>query len=82
VQEVVESQQSAGCADARLGEDTVVEFRRCIATNLSCADVCSATGPVLSRPWGYDAALMDVVLEACQLAAGMRRRVRAPCEQA
>jgi Domain of Unknown Function (DUF326) len=33
----------------------VTELRTCIRTDLDCADVCEATGRVLSRHTGYDA---------------------------
>jgi hypothetical protein len=37
------------CADACLGEEKVEMLRRCIRLNLDCADVCNATGRMLSR---------------------------------
>jgi hypothetical protein len=37
---------------------------KCIRTNADCADVCDATGRVLSRHTGYDAKLTRSVLEA------------------
>jgi hypothetical protein len=72
------SETCSACADSCLGEDDVVELRRCIATCLSCADVCSTTGSILSRPWGYDAALTRSVLEACRLAC---RQCAEECER-
>jgi hypothetical protein len=62
------TQACTSCADSDLGEDSVVELRRCIATCLNCADVCSSAGSVLSRPWGYEAALTRAILETCRLA--------------
>ncbi|MBW1604210.1 four-helix bundle copper-binding protein [Streptomyces sp. JJ66] len=53
------------CADACLCEDEVTELRKCIRTNLDCADVCDATGRVLSRHTGYDAHVTRALLEAC-----------------
>ncbi|MCX6465916.1 MAG: four-helix bundle copper-binding protein [Pseudonocardiales bacterium] len=41
---------------------------RCIRLDLDCADVCTATGRVLSRQTAYDAALTRAVLEACATA--------------
>jgi hypothetical protein len=71
-------QVCTACADACLGEDTVVELRRCVTTNLSCADICSATGRILSRQVGYDAALTRFALEACREAC---RRCAEECER-
>jgi hypothetical protein len=56
------------CADACLSEEAVAEMRKCIRTDLDCADVCDATGRVLSRHTGYDANLTRAVLEACATA--------------
>jgi hypothetical protein len=62
------AQACTACADACLGEDMVADLRTCIRTNLDCADVCDATGRVLSRHTGYDATLTRAVLEACAAA--------------
>ena len=62
------SQACTACADACLSEDMVAELTTCIRTNLDCADVCDATGRVLSRHTGYDANLTRSVLEACATA--------------
>ena len=59
------SQCCTACADACLSEEMVAELRKCVRTNLDCADVCNATGQVLSRHTGYDAKLSKAVLEAC-----------------
>jgi hypothetical protein len=56
------------CADACLSEEAVAEMRKCIRTDLDCADVCDATGRVLLRHTGYDANLTRAVLEACAAA--------------
>jgi hypothetical protein len=53
------------CADACLSEEMVSELRKCIRTDLDCADVCETTGRVLSRHTGYDANLTRAVLQAC-----------------
>src|SRR5512133_2570232 len=53
------------CADACLSEDMVAELTKCIRTNLDCADICDATGRVLSRHTGYDANLTRAVLQTC-----------------
>jgi len=62
------AQACTACADACLGEDMVAELTKCIRTNLDCADVCGATGQVLSRHTGYDANLTRSVLQACAAA--------------
>ena len=53
------------CADDCLGEENAQELTTCIRLNLDCADVCAATGRVVSRQTGYDAAVTRAVLEAC-----------------
>ncbi|GGA75232.1 hypothetical protein GCM10011490_27490 [Pseudoclavibacter endophyticus] len=52
------------CADACLSEESVAELRRCIRTDLDCADICAATARVLSRQTG-DAAVLRAQLQAC-----------------
>ncbi|MEE1930332.1 four-helix bundle copper-binding protein [Streptomyces sp. TRM 70351] len=56
------------CADACLSEDMVADLRKCIRTNMDCADICETTGRVLSRHTGYDANLTRSVLETCAAA--------------
>jgi hypothetical protein len=58
-------QACTACADACLSEEHVAALRKCIRTDLDCADVCLATGKVLSRHTAYDAALTRAVLQAC-----------------
>jgi Domain of Unknown Function (DUF326) len=53
------------CADACLSEEMVEHLRKCIRTNLDCADLCEVTGRVLSRHTGYDANLTRATLQAC-----------------
>lgn len=59
------AQACTACADACLGEEMVAELRRCVTTDLNCADICDATGRVLSRQTGYDAELTRAALIAC-----------------
>ena len=59
------AQACTACADACLSEDMVAELTKCIRTNLDCADICDATGRVLSRHTGYDANLTRAVLQTC-----------------
>ena len=51
--------------DADLSEQNVTEMVRCIRLCLDCADICTATGAVLSRPAGYDAEVARPLLQAC-----------------
>lgn len=53
------------CADACLGEATVAELVRCIRLNLDCADVCEATGRVLTRQTEREPEVARLMLEAC-----------------
>ena len=62
------SQACTACADACLGEDMVADLVACIRTNLDCADLCAATGAVLSRQTGRDMAVTRTGLEACAAA--------------
>ena len=59
------AQACTTCADACLSEDMVADLTTCIRTNLDCADICEATGRVLSRRTGYDANLTRTVLQTC-----------------
>lgn len=59
------SQACTACADACLSEEMVADLRKCIRTNLDCADSCAATARILSRHAGYDANLTRTHLEAC-----------------
>ncbi|EYR63761.1 hypothetical protein N866_18455 [Actinotalea ferrariae CF5-4] len=59
------SQACTACADACLSEEMVADLRKCIRTNLDCADSCAATARILSRHTGYDANLTRAHLEAC-----------------
>jgi hypothetical protein len=72
------AQTCTACADACLGEDMVAELRRCITGDLNCADICLATGRVLSRQTGYDADITRAVLAACRDAC---RRCAEECER-
>lgn len=62
------AQACTACADACLAEDMVAELRVCIRNNLDCADVCAATGAVLSRQTAGDASVVRTILEACAAA--------------
>ena len=62
------AQACTACADACLAEGMVEQLRKCIRTDLDCADICATTGRVLSRHTGYDANLTRAVLQACATA--------------
>jgi hypothetical protein len=64
------SQACTACADACLGEEMVAELRKCIRTDLDCADVCDTTARVLSRHTTYDALVTRAVLTACVQVCG------------
>jgi Domain of Unknown Function (DUF326) len=59
------AQACTACADACLSEEMIDELRKCIRSDLDCADICEVTGRVLSRHTGYDANLTRSVLQAC-----------------
>ncbi len=59
------AQACIGDTDADLGERNLAEMVRCIRLCLNCADVCTATGAVASRPADYDADVIKPLLEAC-----------------
>jgi hypothetical protein len=59
------AQACTACADACLSEEMIDQLRRCIRSDLDCADICEATGRVLSRHTGYDANLTRAQLQAC-----------------
>ena len=53
------------CADACLAEEQIAELVRCIRLNLDCADVCDATGRVLTRQTSTEPRLARSMLDAC-----------------
>src|ERR1044071_8892837 len=57
------------CADSCLGENEHLErLRRCITTDLDCADICAATARVLTRQTEAPNELLHAQLHACVLA--------------
>lgn len=64
------AQACTACADACLSQETVSELRACIALDLQCADLCSATARVLSRDFTHAHAVVEHLLQACVLACG------------
>ena len=67
IDECLACQQSCtACADASMAEDDVVEMRRSIRLCLDCADVCTATGRVLSRQTEYAAETARAQVRSCR----------------
>jgi len=63
------AESCTACADACLGEPEHLErFRRCITTDLDCADICSATARVLTRQTDAPNEVVHAQLHACILA--------------
>jgi hypothetical protein len=59
------AQSCTACADACLGEDDSKSLTRCIRLNLDCADVCDATGRILSRQTAFEPEMARAALRAC-----------------
>jgi hypothetical protein len=53
------------CADDCLGEESVQDLTSCIRLNLDCADICAATGRVVSRQTAVDANVTSAIVQAC-----------------
>jgi hypothetical protein len=63
------AEMCTACADACLGEPEHLEkLRRCITTDLDCADVCHATSRVLIRWTDTPHELVHAQLHACVIA--------------
>jgi hypothetical protein len=56
------------CADACLHEDSPSKLTACIRLNLDCADVCAATGRMLSRVGDVNTSTLRAQLESCKAA--------------
>src|SRR3954454_2748949 len=54
------------CADASVAENDVKEMRRDIRLCLDCADVCDATGRLLTRQTEYVAAAARAQVSSCR----------------
>jgi Domain of Unknown Function (DUF326) len=59
------AQTCTACADASLSEEDVADMRKCIRLDLDCADICEATGRVLTRQTEYDAPTSKAQLSSC-----------------
>ncbi len=66
------------CADACLGETMVAQLTQCIRLDLDCADVCFATGAVVSRQTGSNKDVISAMLSACETAC---RACAVECER-
>jgi hypothetical protein len=71
-------QACTACADACLAERELPMLVRCIRLNLDCADVCEATGRLVSRQTEPDRAIVRGQLQACVAAC---RACGAECER-
>ncbi len=58
-------QACTACADACLGEEQIEMLIRCIRLNLDCADVCDATGKIVSRQTAFEPVMVQAMLRAC-----------------
>ncbi len=72
------AQSCTTCADACLGEDDPRLLARCIRLNLDCADVCDATGRIVSRQTAFEPEMARAALQACAEAC---RLCDKECEQ-
>ena len=59
------AQACTACADACLAEPDLRSLIRCIRLNLDCANLCDATGHVLSRQTAFEPAMARAALAAC-----------------
>ncbi len=66
------------CADACLGEQHPNHLARCTRLDLDCADLCGATGRILSRQTAFEPETARAVLLACARAC---RACGDECEQ-
>jgi hypothetical protein len=62
------AQACTACADACLREPSVAELVTCLRENQDCADICDATGRVLSRYAGQDTERLRQVVQTCAAA--------------
>jgi len=53
------------CADACIGEGDMQMLSRCVRLDLDCADICDATGKILSRQTAAEAQMQRASLQAC-----------------
>src|SRR5258705_1330788 len=66
------------CADACLNEPTVKDLVRCIRLDLDCADICAATGRIVSRQSVSDTQRAQRLIAIC---GEMCRQCAEECER-
>ena len=59
------AQACTACADACLAEHNQEMLQRCIRLNQDCAEVCKATGSIISRQSAFEPAMAEAILQAC-----------------
>src|SRR6185312_16141109 len=62
---MISAQACTSCANSSLAEDDVAAMRRSIALCDDCADICTTTLRVLSRPFESDRVVTHRMLGAC-----------------
>lgn len=65
-------QSCVACADACVGEKNQNELVACIRLDLACADLCGATGRIVSRELAGDPGMAPNALRACIEACRIR----------
>ena len=65
------AQACTACADACIGEGDMQMLARCVRLNLDCADVCEATGRILSRQTATETQMLRTIVQACVEACGL-----------
>ena len=61
------AQACTACADDCLSEQDVADLVKCIRLNQDCADICGATGRVVSRQTEQDANVTRAIIQACEV---------------
>lgn len=64
------AQACIACADACLGEANVADLVTCVRLNQDCAELCEATGNILTRQVSLDWDIAEAALRACTIACG------------
>lgn len=58
-------QSCSSCSNADLAEPDGAEMRTCASLCVNCADVCTVTARILSRPAHWDHLVVHRLLQAC-----------------
>lgn len=64
-------QSCVACADACVGEKDQAELVKCIRLDLACAELCGATGRIISRELAEDPGMAYAALRSCVSACGI-----------